>query len=101
MFFNKEVVNKVGLFDESYFLFYEDVDYSMKSKINNISLDICNSSKIIHKESSTIKKMNYEFYSTTNRLKIAKKYFRNKLLFVYVGIFFELIKMLIIIPIKP
>ena len=92
MFFNKDVVNRVGLFDENYFLFYEDVDYSMQSKRNNISLDICNKSKIIHKENSTIKKMNYEFYSTSNRLKIAKKYFSNKLLFVYIGIFFELIK---------
>ena len=92
IFFNKEIINKVGLFDESYFLFYEDVDFSIKSIENNILLDICDKSKVIHKENSTINEMHYQYYSTVNRLKIAKKYFKNKLIFVYLGIFIELVK---------
>lgn len=38
MCFDKEVVDTIGFWDESYFLYYEDADYCERAKRNNIQL---------------------------------------------------------------
>ena len=92
MFFKNDIIKINGFFDENYFLFYEDVDYSISAKNKNISLDVSQKSIVTHYGGKTIEKNNLSYYSTINRIKFCKKYYREMLLFVYLGIFFELIK---------
>ena len=92
MFFKNDIIKINGFFDENYFLFYEDVDYSISAKNKNISLDVSQQSIVTHYGGKTIEKNNLSYYSTINRIKFCKKYYREMLLFVYLGIFFELIK---------
>ena len=73
------------MFDENYFLFYEDVDYSISAKNKNIALDVSQNSIVTHYGGKTIEKNNLAYYSTINRIKFCKKYYPEMLLFVYLG----------------
>ena len=92
MFFKNDIIKINGFFDENYFLFYEDVDYSISAKNKNISLDVSQHSIVTHYGGKTIEKNNLSYYSTINRIKFCKKHYPKMLLFVYLGIFFELLK---------
>ena len=92
IFLKKDLIRSIGFLDENYFLFYEDVDFSYSAKLNKIALGISKESKIFHKENITVKKMNYQYLATLNRIKFARKYFKNMLPFVYLGIFYEIFK---------
>ena len=55
MLVSKEVFKQIGLFDERYFLYYEDADFSVRAKKAGFELLICPTAKVIHQEQSTIK----------------------------------------------
>lgn len=55
MFIDKEIFKKIGLFDERYFLYYEDADFSVRAKKAGFDLLICPEAKVIHIEQSNQK----------------------------------------------
>ncbi|MFN4212982.1 MAG: oligosaccharide flippase family protein, partial [Microgenomates group bacterium] len=73
MFIKKKVIKKIGLFDESYFMYYEDVDYCWRAKREGFKIGI--DSKIVYdhfevSQSNPIK----SYYLFKNRLKFLLKY---------------------------
>ncbi len=72
----KEVVNKVGLLDEKYFLYYEDADYGARVRGIGYKIGLVRDSKIWHKVSSTTKgelsPVN-EYYYVRNKLRYGYK----------------------------
>jgi GT2 family glycosyltransferase len=60
----REVFEKIGLFDEQYFLYYEDVDFCLRAKRAGFRVALVSSSRITHYESlivgkrSSLKKYN-------------------------------------------
>lgn len=77
MIFSKQVVDKVGLMDESYFLYYEDADYCERAKNKNIKLIFDPSLKIWHKNSQSTEGSGSSIhvkYQTKNRIKFGLKY---------------------------
>jgi GT2 family glycosyltransferase len=50
---SRKVIELVGLFDETYFLYYEDVDYSVRALKKGLGLIMVPKATIIHSESST------------------------------------------------
>ncbi|EKD46681.1 MAG: glycosyl transferase family protein [uncultured bacterium] len=52
MLIKKEVFKKIGLFDERFFLYYEDADFSMRARNAGYELLIAPSAKIRHLEQS-------------------------------------------------
>lgn len=102
-----EVLNKIGLFDENVFLFYEEDILAKKIAENNYKTISLNSEKFIHYESQTIgKTLNY--YKKMNQMFISKMYYHktyNKINIVQSIIFHFLnicrkIELLIEIPIR-
>ena len=78
MLIKKEVFQKVGLFDESFFLYVEDTDFCYRTLANGYKILVTNDTKIYHKVSnSTKKELNSLplYYTTRNRLFFAKKNF--------------------------
>ena len=77
---HKEVLEKIGLMNEDYFLYYEELDWMEKAKKQNITLEIFSDLYIYHKEGNSIgnKKDKYNFkqlyYSNRSRLLWMKKY---------------------------
>ena len=73
MFIKKKVIDKVGLLDESYFLYYEEVDYCFRARRAGFKVGIDSSLIYDHFEVSRDNpKKNY--YLFKNRLKFLLKY---------------------------
>lgn len=72
----KEVFEKVGFFDEKYFLFYEDVDFCVRARKTGFKIRFSPEAKIWHKVGSTVGRRNpdNEYYKTRNRLYFVKKF---------------------------
>jgi len=55
MLVRKEVFKKIGLFDEDYFLYYEDADFSLRAKKENFTISILPDAIAYHQETSNQK----------------------------------------------
>jgi len=77
MFIKKKVINKIGYFDESYFLYYEEVDYCIRAKKAEFKIGVDSFIEYDHFETSkTNTKKNYLLIK--NRLKLLFKYGSSK-----------------------
>jgi GT2 family glycosyltransferase len=47
----KEVFNQIGFFDERFFLYYEDLDFLLRAKQENLKAWLVPNSKLLHKKS--------------------------------------------------
>ena len=75
MLIKREVVEKIGLMDEDYFLYFEDVDWCLKARRAGYKCVLASNSKIWHKVSQSTKEgsFSYIYYHTRNGLLMAKK----------------------------
>lgn len=76
-FFHKDIIEKVGYLDESYFMYTEDLDYCIRAINNNIKLKYIADSIIYHKVSSSSggdQSLFSIYYTTRNRFFILNKY---------------------------
>lgn len=79
LFLSKEVVDKVGYLDERFFLYYEDVEYSMRAERNGIGIWYCAEAVVFHKVNGSTKgneKPANAYYITRNWLLCNRLYFR-------------------------
>lgn len=76
----KEVMEKIGLLDEKYFLYYEDADWCLRVKRAGYKIIYQPQAVIYHQESTATKKgsPNYYYYFTRNRLYFVKKFFNRR-----------------------
>jgi GT2 family glycosyltransferase len=54
LFISNDVINTVGLLNEEYFLYYEELDYCQRLKRAGYSIGWCRSAMMVHKGSATI-----------------------------------------------
>ena len=80
MFFNINKIEQIGLFDENFFLFFEENDIYMRCHKNNLKIYLIKSAKIIHTgEKSVDKKFNENVELIRNwHLMWSKFYFYKK-----------------------
>lgn len=79
----KEVIEKIGFLDENYFLYFEDVDYSLRARKAGFKVIYYGGINIWHKNALTSGKPGSDthiYYQTRNRLYFGFKYagFRTK-----------------------
>lgn len=72
----KEVIKKVGLMPEEYFLYYEDTDWSLAAQKAGFKCIFAPQAKIWHKGSASSKEgsPSYIYYHVRNGLMMAQKY---------------------------
>lgn len=89
----REVVDSVGLMESDYFLYYEDVDYSLRVVRSGYSLVFCPSSIVLHKEGGSSKAYSFgvDYLCLLNRLKVMRKFFPQYLLLSIVRHFLSFI----------
>lgn len=97
MCFDKSVVDGIGLWDESYFMYYEDADYCERAKKNNIALYYDPSLVIWHKNAQSTDgsgSLFHQQYQRKNLLKFGLRYapLRTKIHLVKNYIFTRFIK---------
>ncbi|RJQ27897.1 glycosyltransferase family 2 protein [Candidatus Parcubacteria bacterium] len=82
MLIKVEVIKKVGLFDEKYFLYYEDSDYCWRVKTSGYKIIYVPKAVIYHKnaQSTGLGSPLQDYFITRNRLLFASKFlsFRTK-----------------------
>lgn len=76
MTFRREIFNKIGGFDEDYFLFFEETEFYLRMSINNLKTIYCPTARVFHFRS--VSSIRYSplklFYSERNRVWTAFKY---------------------------
>jgi GT2 family glycosyltransferase len=85
MLIKKEVFSIVGMMDEKYFVYYDDVDFLFRARMKNIKTVYIYTSVMEHKESiSTGKYSDFTvYYVSRNKIYFIKK-FRSYYYFVYI-----------------
>jgi len=73
---NNKVLNKIGLLDEKYFMYFEDVDFCQRAKKAGFKLAYIPKSKIWHLNSGSSKSGGdlHDYFITRNRLLFALRY---------------------------
>ena len=102
-----EVLNKIGLFDENVFLFYEEDILAKKLEEENLKTISVNKEKFIHYESQTIGK-SFSYFSKVKQLFLSKMYYQKqynkigilKQIIFYILFIFRNIELLIEVPIR-
>jgi GT2 family glycosyltransferase len=61
LFFSIALFDKVGIFDESYFMYFEETDYCMRARDHGYKIGIINNTYIDHATSSSVGRMSW-FY---------------------------------------
>jgi len=83
MFVKKEVFEKIGIFDERFFLYWEDVDFCQRAKRAGYKVVFIPQAKLWHANagSSQVGGPLHDYYMTRNRLLFGMKFanFRTKL----------------------
>jgi GT2 family glycosyltransferase len=78
MLIKREVINKIGMLHESFFLYYEEFDYCEMAKRAGFEIYYNGLSHILHKESISVGKFSplKSFYMAKNRILFAKRNFK-------------------------
>ena len=77
MIFDKKVIEKIGFWDESYFLYYEDADYCQRAIKRNIKIYYNPKIVIYHKNAQSTQgagSLIHQKYQKKSRLKFGLKY---------------------------
>lgn len=77
MLIHRDIFNRVGFLDDTYFMYYEDADFSIRLKKYNIELLMDPKAKLWHKvgaSSGGNESFLSTYYLTRNRLILIKKY---------------------------
>lgn len=77
MILDKQVINRIGLLDESYFLYYEDADYCERAKRKNINLFYDPSIVVWHKNAQSTDgagSKTHQNFQRKSRLKFGLRY---------------------------
>ena len=52
---SKEIIDKIGMLDERFFLYYEDTEYSLRAQENGVTISYCAEAVIYHKVNGSTK----------------------------------------------
>ncbi len=79
LFVKKEVLAKVGLMPEEYFLYYEETDWCLRARRKGYKICCAPHSKVFHKVHSSTQKTHgaFLYYITRNRLFFLEKFGEN------------------------
>jgi GT2 family glycosyltransferase len=90
MLVRKQFIKEVGIMEEDYFLYYEELDWAIRGSRKGWKLGFCPKARVYHKMGASINKENKsgssrmaDFYSVRNRVLITRKYFPLALITLY------------------
>lgn len=99
MLLKREAIDNIGLFDESFFMYWEEVDLSFRIKKIGLKLISTTTTEIVRKENPPERNVNAIYYATKNSIKLYKKHdcFKLYSLFFYLSYsFLSVVKQIII-----
>jgi GT2 family glycosyltransferase len=93
MFVTTDFIKNVGLMCEDYFLYFEELDWVLRGKVQGWKINYCWQTRVFHKEGGTIgssavganKSEMSDYFSLKNRVIFTKKFYPHRLVSVRVG----------------
>ena len=93
MLVSRDFIEDVGLMCEEYFLYFEELDWTLRGKQKGYQLGYCWESRVYHKEGGSIgssskgekKSEVADYYGLKNRIVFTKKFYPKYLWSVYLG----------------
>ncbi|MDX2129543.1 MAG: glycosyltransferase family 2 protein [Chloroherpetonaceae bacterium] len=100
LFMSRELIDSVGMFEEQYFLYHEEIDLSLRGK-GLFQNGFCERSIVLHKQSATIplkgkSDLKGEYFDLRSRLLFQIKFYPQNLLVFYFFMLFLFMKNLLI-----
>lgn len=92
-----EALKQTGLFDEKFFMYWEDVDLCLRLKQNGWTLAVADGAKILHMEGSSSDSVAKDYYAFRSVLYFASKYSTNYAAAVCWIVFDRIIKKLLML----
>lgn len=92
---HKNFLDNIGLLDESYFLYYEEITMAMQAKLNGWKIRCAKSSLVYHKGGGSTKKISSyipEYHSVRSKIIFVKRYYKYRIPFVISVSLFQIIK---------
>ncbi len=91
MLIKKEVFERIGFFDERFFLYYEDTDFCIRARNYGFEVAVVPSVYIEHELSKTAGKFSdfAIYHQTRSAIEFGKKYYRNMRIFNLAFIFIQ------------
>ena len=88
MLIRRDVINKIGMFDEEYFYSYEDLDIGLRANIAGYKVFYNPASAAVHNLNTTVSEMSSRvyFHSTKNKIRTLIKNYELCNLFIYLPI---------------
>lgn len=74
MFIHTDIFREIGLFDENYFMYYEDTDLSLRMYRHHIKMIYIPSTYVWHRMQGKTEKPYYAYYMTRNKLYFLRKH---------------------------
>jgi GT2 family glycosyltransferase len=95
LFVDMRMVSDIGLMNEEYFLYYEEVDWAIRAKKKGWLWDICLDAKVFHKEGGalgtsqkgSLRSIMADYYGLRNRLIFTRKFYPYACVTVYLSFF--------------
>jgi len=96
LFIEIKIIEKIGLLNEEYFLFYEELDYSQRLKKAHFNIAWCKESVVIHKGSASVgnvrdndkeKIRNANYYENLSTLKYSRNFYPKTFWFILINRF--------------
>lgn len=99
MLVSKEFIEQVGLLCESFFLYYEEIDWSIRGNKKNFMTRACPLSVVYHKEGGTThiknkKNLKIEYYKYINLIVLYKRFYRYLMPIAYFRLMMKMSKKL-------
>jgi len=93
IFGKKEIFEKTGFLDETFFAYGEDIDFSMRAKKAGIELKVANGAVVYHKHSKSSNGYNKQYLICRNNYILVKKNFGKIYFFIFapIHIFFQIV----------
>ena len=104
MFISKSFLTDVGLMCEDYFLYFEELDWSLRAKKKGYSISCAVDSVVYHKEGRSIgshsnlkKKSNFaDYYLQRNKIIITKKFYSKKMATLLIGMLVGVVRRILL-----
>jgi len=90
MFVDKKVLKEVGLLNEEYFMYYEEIDMAERMKIQEYTQNVDKDIKVYHKHGGTTVTLESDFktyYLERNKINFYKNYYKGFVFILIVKIF--------------
>ena len=97
MLIPRSVIEKVGLLDQDYFLYYEELDYAARLKKHGLKLKVSVDSVVYHKEGASMnhdKGVFSDYLFVRNRLLFTKRFHKKFYFIVFMSLFLVFINRL-------